>query len=178
MKIGGKTVEGINVEYCVLPRGDNPDDAVVFKAQAVLDMSGFDKLCPVPKAPKKNVKGVMIEDIERPDYKAMIEIYSNNRMTYMILKSLEATEGLEWDTVDLSDSSTWENYKKDLTNAGFSEIEIMRIINCVMTANCLNETRLEEARNSFLLSQRLRQESLLSPRDAQVSTPSGELAKD
>src|SRR3954452_21424608 len=117
MKIGGKTPSGPNVEYCILPRGDDPNDSIVFKAQAVLDMSNFDKICPPPKPTKKNVKGVWIEDVERADYKALLEIYGNKRMIYMILKSLEATEGLEWDTVDLSDSSTWENYQKDLQNA-------------------------------------------------------------
>lgn len=148
MRIKGKKIEGANEEILVLPR---PDGDIVFIARGILDMSEFDKLCPEPKAPlltKRN--GVTIEDVTDKKYKKQVDDYGKKRMAYMIIKSLEATKDLEWEDVDLSDSSTWLNYEQEFKDSGFSQIEINRIITTVFTANSLNEKKLEEAREHFL----------------------------
>jgi hypothetical protein len=151
MKIHGKKIEGSNIETIVIPRGDG--DPIVFRCQAVLDMEPFDKLCPPPRAPIiLKPGGKRITDIEDGKYKAQIEQHNNKRMGYLILKSLEATEGLEWETVKLSDPETWDGYQKELKESGFSSIEIMRIVNTCMAANCLDEARLDKAREDFLAS--------------------------
>ncbi len=152
MKIQGKKIEGSNVVLCIIPR-DNAED-IIFKCAAVLNMDDFNKLCPSPKIPTKMIKGgKIVEDIEAPAYKAQMNDYATKRISFMILKSLQATEGLEFETVSMSDHTTWENYQKELKDSGFSDVEVMRIVNAVMTANCLNENKIEEARTAFLASQ-------------------------
>jgi hypothetical protein len=58
----------------------------------------------------------------------------------------------------MSDPNTWINFDKELKDSGLSEIERIRIVNAVMTANCLNESKLDEARESFLASRQVREE--------------------
>ncbi len=173
MKIAGKKIEGVNTEIVVIPRGEG--EPIVFTCKAVLDMKPFDKLCPMPKPPMV-VKpgGKRYEDTESPSYKAQIDINARQRMNYMILKSLEATEGLEWETVNLSDPSTWDNYTQELMESGFSQIEILRIVNTAASANCLDEGRLERARNDFLAGAADRANGQYSQKVEPVSIPSGE----
>jgi hypothetical protein len=176
LKINGETIQGPNIETIYIPRGDK---MIVLKAEAVLSYDDFDKLCPTPKPPVKLMKGgKKIIDVEDPGYKAAMDEWASNRSRWMFIKSLSATEGLEFDTIKLSDPSTWTNFEKELTEAGFSDVEQRRIVNGVMTANCLNEAKLEEARDAFLLSQQEPQDQSSSPADELQITPSGELAKD
>lgn len=177
MKIAGKKIEGVNTEICVIPRGEG--EPIVFTCKAVLDMKPFDKLCPMPKPPVV-VKpgGKRYEDVESPSYKAQLEVNAKQRMSYMILKSLEATEGLEWETVNLSDPSTWDNYTQELMDSGFSQIEIMRIVNTAASANCLDEGRLERARNDFLALAADRANGQSIHKGELAYTQSGEVVKD
>jgi hypothetical protein len=66
----------------------------------------------------------------------------------------------------------------DFKAAGFSTIEINRIIGAVMEANALDEAKLEKARAGFLRGQRPVQEKSPTPTTEQPSLPSGEPAKD
>src|SRR4051812_35229165 len=116
MKIKGKVLSGPNLEICIIPRGNEKED-IIFKCQAVLDMTDFERLCPEPRIPIMLHKGNRIQDIESPIYKAQIGEHNERRINFLIIKSLEATEDLEWDTVNLSDSSTWGNYHKELKDA-------------------------------------------------------------
>lgn len=151
MKIAGKKIEGPNVELIIIPRGESQ---IVFKAQAVLDFSDFDKLCPAPVAKVKMFPGgKTIQDVESPEYKKELTKYSEKRIAWLYLQSLKSTEGLEWETIDMSNSDTWNNFDSELKSAGFSAIEIMRITSGIMSANSLNETKIEEARNRFLAGQ-------------------------
>lgn len=177
MKIQGKKIQGPNVETIVIPRGD--DDQVVFKAQAVLDFSEFDKFCPMPE-PRRLTKpgGAIVHDVDNPEYRKAVAQYSTDRMAWLILKSLEATPGLEWETVVMGDHSTWGNYTAELRSAGFSEMEIGRIVSGCMSANCLSESKIEEARKRFLALEKaaaLAPSSLLAE---PLSTESGESAND
>jgi hypothetical protein len=177
MKIGGKKIEGINTEICVIPRGEGPP--IVFTCKAVLDMKPFEKLCPLPKPPVViKPGGKKYEDVESPSYKAQLETNAKQRMSYMILKSLEATEGLEWETVKLSDPSTWDNYTKELEDSGFSQIEVMRIVNTAAAANCLDENRLEQARKDFLAGLLVSANGQSSHKEDQPSIQSGEPVSD
>lgn len=177
MKIQGKKVEGANVEICVIPRGNGED--IVFKCQAVLSMDGFDKLCPSPKAPLMlKAGGKRIADIESPKYKVASATHSDKRMAYIVLKSLEATPDLEWETVKLSDPETWLGYQNELKESGFSTIEIMRIINACMAANCLDEGRIERAREDFLATQQVGDNGKSIPEEEQSSTVHGGLVSE
>lgn len=157
MKLNGTKIQGPNVETIVIPRGDGLP--IVFRAQAIIDMEEFKRLCPMPEPPTKLLPGnVKQPDVEDPHYRAALETRAEQQHAYTIVKSLEATVGLEWDTVKLEEPSSWTNYEKELKDAGFSEYEIIRIHNGVMAANCLNESKVEEARQRFLASQGVAQE--------------------
>lgn len=171
MLLNGQKIEGPNEEIIVIPR---PGEPIVFTARAVLDMSEFDSLCPRPKPSIKRMKsGEKIEETDDPRYIAKMDIIASQRFAYLILKSLEATEGLEWESIEMDDPSTWSNYEPELRASGFSDIEIQRIVVGVMSANCLNEAKLEQARKLFLAGRAEQRDSLSLPAEAN-STPHGE----
>jgi len=152
MKLNGKKIEGPNVTTIVIPRGDSQ---IVFRAQAIMDMEEFDKLCPQPKPPTKIVKGgLRVPNMEDDVFKAQIQEYAKRRTAYMILKSLQATPGLEWEMAKIGDPSTWLLYEQELKGSGFSETEINIIAGGVAEANCLSDDKIEEARNRFLAGER------------------------
>ena len=149
MKLFGKAVEGPNVEVIVIPRGEQ---SLVFKAQAVLDFDTFNKMVPVPLAPMILYKGstVASPNVEDPEYKKAISSRANLQSSWMIIKSLEATPGLEWELIKAEDPSTWDKFFDEFKRSGFTEVEIGRILQGVMTANGLNEEKMEQARKRFL----------------------------
>ena len=149
MKIGGVEIKGPHEELLILPR---PDENIIIRAKAVMDMDVFDKLCPEPKPPGKRTKDGWVPNTDDPSYKQTLADYNSKRLGYLIIQSLIPSE-IEWDTVSLDNPSTWNNYTADLRKGGLSNIEINRIIVCVMQANALDEKKLEEARKVFLLGQ-------------------------
>jgi len=174
MKIGGVDVNSPCEEVLILPRlqGD-----VVIKARAVMSMDEFDKLCPEP-APKKVLRaGGWQENKDDPNYKSQMETYGEQRWNYIALKSLEPSE-IEWEKVDLGNPRTWQNWTEELTEAGFSSVEINRITVCVMQANALDESKLEKARDAFLRGPGEAPEKSSGPQTEPQNTPSGEPVKD
>jgi hypothetical protein len=150
MKLNGVRLECPNIAVLVLPR---PDGDIVFKAQAVLDFDEFEKICPPPMPPVRVVKGrreVMASD---PEYIKQLNAHNEKRMAWIILKSLEATEGLEWETVNMNDPETYTNYVQELKDAKFSVVEINKIVMLALQANALDEAKLEAARQAFLAGQ-------------------------
>jgi hypothetical protein len=155
MKMAGVNLETPVEELLVLPRGDQN---IVFKARPIVNMDDFEKLCPEPRAPIRNMRGgIAVPNLDDPGFKREVEFYAEKRMAYIIIKSLDATEGLEWDKVNPNDSNTWMLYRKELEDANFSVMEISRIVALVLSANCLDEKKLEEARKSFLAGQLMEQ---------------------
>lgn len=171
MRLQGKKIEGANIETIVIPRGDSE---IVFKAQAVLSEETFLALCPRPK-PKVSIGrgGKRLEQVEAPNYVASLNEWGERKVAWLMVKSLEATEGLEWDTVNMNDPSTWVNYRKELADSGFTEAEQVRIINGVLAANGLDEQKVEAARQRFLASQQEEQENSLFPAEEPSSSQSG-----
>jgi hypothetical protein len=151
VKIQGKTFSGPDTIPVVIPRSDGD---VVFKAQAVLDFSDFDALCPVPEPPGVIKPGnVRTKDPEDADYLEAMDVWAIKRTNWMILKSLDATEGLEWETVDKSDPETWDNFRTEMQNSGFTIVEVGRIIATVTEACGLNQDKIDEATERFLAAQ-------------------------
>ena len=149
MKINGKKIEGPNIEIIAIPRA-NTDD-IIFQAQSVLDMTSFEQMCPVPVPPiRKMANGEEIPNFQDKGYLAAIQNLATKRLAWIVLASLQVTEGLEWETVDLSDPSTWELFRKELRESGFSDVEINRIIAGCISVNALNEEKIEAARERFL----------------------------
>lgn len=181
MKIGGKKISGPKTATVVFPRGDSEDDWLVFKVQAVLDMENFENLCPLPQPPTIVIAktGEKKPDLDDKKYLAKVREHNTLRFTYTILKSLEATEGLEWDTVDMHKPETWNNYENDLKAAGLSTSERNYLLMSVIDANSISEDKLKEARDHFLRSQAKRAaEESLSQKDEPTNTESGEPASE
>jgi hypothetical protein len=153
MRLHGVKIEGACVEEIIIPRGD---DQIVLRAQAVLDDDEFNDLCPRPKPQVMLMKGgKKVEKTDAPAYREALNTWGEQRVAWLVIKSLEATEGLEWDTVKVDDPSTWLNYRAELKSAGFSDNEQARILAGVMAANGLSETKVAEARERFLASRQL-----------------------
>jgi hypothetical protein len=177
MKIKGKKIEGPNTQYVVIPRGDGED--IVFKVQAILDLTAFDQLCPAPEPPKKMLPGgKMITNPEDSNYIKEINDWARKRSDFIALTSLRATEELEWETVKYDNPSTWGNYRKELKDSGFSEFEIGRLINTTMEVNCLDEDKVEQARQRFLASLGATKNGQSSHKEEVQNTQSGEPVKD
>lgn len=151
MKIKGKKLAGPNKVVIVLPRNDGD---IVFIAKGILDYDEFNKLCPIPEPPKIQRKGdeFFTPDFSDKKYQEAIQKYGAEKSAWMILKSLEDTEGLEFETVKKDDHTTWTGIYKEFKDSGLCDMEVNRILDGVMEANSLNDERVEEARNRFLAS--------------------------
>jgi hypothetical protein len=151
MKIKGRVISGPREELVVFPR---TEEDLVFKLQAVLEYDDFEKMCVEPEPPTLlHRDGTKIKDINDSKYKAKLEEYGQARTHWTFLKSISATPDLEWETVDMSNPTTWGNYRKELTSAGLSIAEITLLFRAMLNANSLDEDKLEEARKRFLASQ-------------------------
>lgn len=151
MKILGKKIIGANIEVVVIPR---PEGNLVFKAQAVLDYEPFEKMNPLPQAPEiVRPGGVRSRDVEDKGYNEKLNQWAQQKTHWMVLKSLEATSGLEWETVNLSEPSSWVNYQQEMVDSGLAPAEIARIIDCVTIACGLNQKKIDEATQRFLAGQ-------------------------
>lgn len=151
MKMHGAAFKGPNEALCVLLRNGTP---VAFKARACLDYTRCEALCKRPE-PKKITKRGGAEEylFNDPTYLLAMEHYAKVRTAYLIVESLKATDGLEWERVKDGDPTSWVEWRKELEEAFFTEQEISRIISCVWEANGIDEGKLEEARNRFLAGQ-------------------------
>lgn len=151
MKFNGKPIPKILHEIVVIPRKSGD---MVYRAAPVTDFSDFNKLCPQPQPPKIMRKGgITVEDVEDKEYKAAIMAWAGYRTDWLIIKSLQATPELEWETVNLSDSSTWVNFRKEFEDSGLTAVEVGMIIQCVVDACGLNQKKIDEATKAFLAGQ-------------------------
>ena len=174
MKIHGKKLDGPSIEVVVIPRQSGD---LVFKAKAVLDYEECEKLNPMPQAPKRLMPGGAVqENTEDPRYKKAMTDWANRKFYWMLLIALQATEGLEFETVEMDDPSTWENYKQEMRDAGISPGELARIEICVSDACGLNQAKIDEATKRFLAGQAQVPAAPSSPSSEQQTTPSGAVA--
>ena len=151
MKMNGQEFPGRNKVTLVLPREGYED--IVIVAESIKDMSAFEKLVDAPKPPAQQGKGGVISyNHSDTKYLAAMAQYGVKRVAWMILTSLEGN-GIEWETVDIKDPSTWLNYAAEFKEAGFSDHEVNLVGNAVIDANSLNEAKLEAAREAFLKGQ-------------------------
>ncbi len=135
MRIGGIDPGALPAEeVLVLPRGE---ESIVFRARGLADMDEFDKLCPEPKPPVRLTKAGKEPNEEDTNWRSAMLAHGRRRVAYMVVKSLEPSK-IEWDSVDLDIPKTWLNYTDDLRRAGFSQVQINRIVGLVWEANCLD----------------------------------------
>jgi hypothetical protein len=150
MKLNGKTIEGPTPEVIVIPKGG---EEFVIKAMPVLSYDEFDQLCPTPLPPEKILKGGERQlDIKDKDYNAKITDWAEKKNAWMTITSLSATEGIEWETIDMADPETWTGYIKELGQS-FTDNECNLIYNLVLTACGLNQEKIDEATKRFLAGQ-------------------------
>ena len=146
MKIGGVDPTTLKAEeVLVLPRGE---DVIVFRAQGLKDMEEFFKLCPEPEPPRKQTREGVVADLEDDGYQKMLVEHRRRYMSYMVIRALEPSQ-IEWDSVQLDNPLTWTNWERDLKVAGLMQVECNRIVSLVMQANCLDEAKLDKARELF-----------------------------
>ena len=150
MKIKGKKLESTNEITIVLPRYNGED--IVFKAGVVLDFEYLDKVLKEPNPPSILKKGRQEKDYEDKGYVSKVRKNYEYRLNYLAIMSLAATDGLEWETVDMEKPETWGNWEKELKDSGFPNSEIVYIFNKIQEVNSLNQDKLDEARDHFLLA--------------------------
>lgn len=148
MKLEGYNFEKPNEEVVVIPREEKD---VVFRCSAILDYSEFEAICKPPQPPEVVKPGGKREvNTEDEGFLEQAKKHAERRIHWLILKSLQATPGLEWSTVDMNNPKTWENWREEMRQAYFTDVEIGMVQQGVFSANSLNEERLEEARRNFL----------------------------
>ena len=112
-------------------------------------MEPFKKLCPEPTPPTILTPSGPVADTADAGYRAAIAGHQKRRTAYIVINSLTPSQ-IEWDSVDPSVPSTWENWETDLKAAGLFDVECSRILQLVLEANCLDEKKLQKAREVFL----------------------------
>jgi hypothetical protein len=147
MKVGSVEITRCE-QVLVLPRLDSED--IVFRAVAVSSMDEFEAICPEPKAPGIRTKDGFKPDTKDEGYQQLVSLHGDKRLAFIVIKSLEPSN-IEWDEVTIEDPTTWTKWQEELLSAGLSNIEANRVVSCVMEANALDEDKLKEARDSFLL---------------------------
>ena len=152
----------------------------IFTAQAVLDFEPFEQLVPLPKPPlRTEIKtGRRTYDHSDKRYMEKVGHYSEMRTAWLMIQSLQATAGLEWEQVDPKDPATWLKWVNEFT-AFLTESEMQSIVQGVTEANQPSEVRQRQAFDAF--SQPQAEEvtnDLISQLAEPPSTASGELASD
>lgn len=172
MKIGGIDPTTLPTEeILVLPRGETE---IVFRARGVPNYDEFNALCPEPKPPTIfKPKDGWVPNTDEPGYKDMMKTYNAKRMAWLVIKSLEPSE-IEWDEVDLDKPATWVGWDEEFIANGFTMVECNRIQHLAFEANCLDEGKLEKAREAFLRGQEPVPNEYSGQSTEPGTTPSGE----
>lgn len=172
MKIFGKKYDQPHRESVYFPRGD---DVIEITAEAIVDDADFFKYCKEPRPPVILVKGRGRQlDFDDKFYKSAIEDYKARRSAWIIITSLRATPGLEWEKVKYDNPDTWLLYIEELKEFGFSMAEINQIRGVVLAANALDDEKLKEARERFLALRQAAEQASSSHEEGQQATVSGE----
>lgn len=182
MKINGTKLYKPSSQLIVFTRGDDP--AIKLEVIAVLDRAEFDKLCPTPVPPMMMKRGEgKVPDFDDKGFLAQVQRNSELYTKWICLKSImvpsDEVDGepthVEWETIDLQDPKTWNNYDQELIASGFSDMERLKLQNVIFEVNSLSETKAREARETFLQWRRDKQLASISQGAEQPDTNSGEL---
>jgi hypothetical protein len=167
MKYKGKKLEGRNTDILVLKKGN---ETIVFRAEALENYREFDKVCKAPVAPQiLRPGGIRAPNEKDSKYLERQNGYAEKRLNYMMIRSLvdiscysgddkNNTEKLEWETVDINNPDTYGNWQTELEDAGFSEMERMRVMVLCTQVNALDDNLLEIAKEDFLAEAPLQEE--------------------
>jgi len=173
----GKKLSGPRQIVVPIIRGEEEGGTIFLQLRAVLEVDKFKEVCPEPQAPYMLRPGnKKVIDFENPRYKSQMESWWKKRGAWIHIMALAATPDLVWEQVKLDDPDTFELWEKEMQESGFSTFEVQRIIAGVADVNGLNESLIEEARQSILKSQEEPPNGQNSPSEEAKTTPSGEPA--
>lgn len=146
MKIKGRSLTNDLVDYVVLPRQEGN---IVFKVVPVTNWSYFEELVKEPR-PKTITKagGISEAYLDDPEYKTQRTKYASLKYAFLHIMSINQTEDLVWDKVNLGDPETWSNWTEELSELSAAEQNIL--ISSINKVNSLDDEYLEKARQSFL----------------------------
>ncbi len=154
MRINGNKLAPRTKEI-VIPNGFDEfgkEQFLVFKFRALTDKDNFGEVIPPPKATKyTRPGGEEFYDFENADYKRQLADWRAKEYAWSFLKSIDATEGLEWETVDLSNPDTWQNWQKEIEETFGSNVG-SALVEAWFSTNYITEAYLDEARKRFLAS--------------------------
>lgn len=179
IRIGGKEIPQVSHEDCiVLPRGE---DALCIRAKAINDFDEFSKICPLPEPPGKLTKDGWVPNPDDKTYRQRVEQHNIQRVGWMVVRSITEmalSDGeffpVEWDKVQVENPKTWSKWQEDLRDSGFTDVECNLVLALVIDVNSLNEDKLKEARDSFILGQEQAAKAKSSQTSEQRSSSSGE----
>lgn len=149
MKLDGEVLHVVGEEVVAIPRSTGD---IVFTARAVLDEEPFEKLFPRPEPPVKvKPDGSESFDIENKTYVEALNKWAEAKTNWLVLEAYRlGSPEITWDSVKYNEPETWGNYKNELKAAGFSEVEVARIIGCAISASGLDQGKIDRATESFL----------------------------
>ena len=148
MKYKGKKLAGRNTDIIVFQKGT---DVVAIKAEAIQNFKEFDSLVQEPEPPNiYRPGGVKEKDLKNPEYLKSVDDYAEKRTAYIILKSLECNEDIEWEYVKIDNPDTYKHWRKEFEDSGFTEIETGKIMQLCFRVNSLDNTLMDQAKEAFL----------------------------
>lgn len=120
-----------------------------------VDWDKHDKLNPSPEPIKLNIPGGGIKlDTDSEEYKKAVDVNIDKRLAYMVIASLDSNEDIQFETVNLDDSSTWTNYRDEMREAGFTDAMIGNLVNQCINVNTFDPKLIEAAKQSFLVTKK------------------------
>lgn len=155
MKVKGQTVER---KAAIFPDPDRPltfkrgKMRLAFLAQPVWDFDEFEELVPMPVNKKmrfnKDAPGGKEPDPNNPAHKDAMRLYGRKRWGYTILKTLEPSPDLEWETCSLADPTTWDKAEAELAET-LANYEFAKVMKLIDEANALDDEKLEANAEDF-----------------------------
>lgn len=137
-------------DVVVFPRDEGD---VIFTLIPVLDYSEFNNICPQPRPGQilypGGRKGSNTDD---PSYQKSLTDWTIKHHDWVILKTLAASPDISWDSIKMDDPSTYHNYRKELSDAGFTNAEVNHLVDKCVKINTLDEELMTKARTRFLAS--------------------------
>lgn len=151
MKVGGIQATKEQALYgplCFKRMQGEKEVFLTFYARPVWDFDEFRALVPKPEnSYGAYVKGGWQTDDNHPAYLDELNQYVKLRSWYITLKSLEPSQ-IEWEKVRPNDPKTWKHIDDEISGL-LSVFEAIELRNLVNEANALDDSKLEENRQTF-----------------------------
>lgn len=126
------------------------DICLVFDLVTVTNYEEFKAICQPPKPFFRQYPDGRQEPVfDDPEFQKQQLEYAQRQTNWTFLKSIAATAGLEWETVNMGDPATWGNYENELEQ-WLTVMERTALLNAFIRVNSVTEESLKAARDAFL----------------------------